>query len=256
MPRSLTYALLDELEVACEGGALSLKEPALEIRSLGPLIQLQRSREVAAINAATRIEFGAFAPAAEFLKAPAGLWINKTGTFGLAASSAEGEAALELMQRALLSLSKTSFPKDAAAQAVSALGELDSNIQEHSGDRERGITAFELGAGFLGIYSSDLGVGVLNSLRRNPAFEALDDSGEALMLAVQEGVSSFEDPGRGKGFRPIFVGLASLSALLRFRSGDSVLEINGFGDGVPCQDVKERSSIPGFHAFIHCAFGK
>jgi hypothetical protein len=158
------------------------------------------------------------------------------------------------MQRALLAINRTSFPKAEAHQAASALGELDSNIQEHSHDPRLGIVAYEVTDRFVGLYASDNGLGVLESLRQNPALAQLDDSGEALVMALREGVSSSTEPGRGMGFRPIFVGLASHARVLRFRSDDSLLEINRFGGGKPNQEIKQRSAVLGFHVFIHCTF--
>jgi hypothetical protein len=201
------------------------------------------------------ISYGSLLDAVDFVRAPDGIYLSASRNMGIAAVRGD-DSSMELMQRALFAINKASFPKDSAAQAVSAIGELESNILAHSRDEASGLVAFEVNERFVGIYASDQGVGVINSLRRNPTFAALDDSGEALQLALQEGVSSSAEPGRGMGFRPIFVGLASLSALLRFRSGDSLLEINGFGDGPPTQELRERADIPGFHAFVHCTFGQ
>lgn len=187
------------------------------------------------------------------LKIMAHVYLSRTNNIGIASANKNGNI-LELMQRALLAINGTRFPKDAAAQAISALGELESNIHEHSEDRTCGIVAYEIHERFIGIYASDNGQGVLNSLRQNPNFQTLEDAGEALQLVIQEGVSRSGEPGRGMGFRPIFVGLASLSGFLRFRSGDALLEINGFGDGPPKQELKERVTAPGFHTFVHCTF--
>lgn len=256
MAPSLTYQLLDELEVACTDASNHIFPAGFEVRSLGPVIQLQRSSQRELIAEKISYASNDLERAGEFILAPRGIFLNKAGTVGMAASSGGGDAVLELMQRALPALKRTPFPTAAATQAIAALGELDSNIEEHSGDSKLGVIAFEIAERFIGIYASDRGCGVLDSLRRHPAFSGLDDSGEALRLAIQEGVSSSTQLGRGMGFRPIFRGLASLSALLRFRSGDSLLEINGFGGGIPVQGLRERASISGFHVFVHCTFSR
>lgn len=249
----LTYRAVDELELTYSAG-LDVPKLAFRPRSLGPLIQLQRSSLRANIVSAIET-YGDLEDAARFVMEPRTVYVNRAGNIGISSVGAE-DAALELMQRALIAINRTPLPRDAAAQVVSALEELASNIQEHSEDVATGIVGFEVQDRFLGIYASDNGIGVLSSLRRNVEYAGLEDSGAALRLALKEGVSSSTEPGRGLGFRPIFVGLASLCAFLRFRSGDSLLEINGFGGGRPTQDLFERAHAIGFHVFVHCTFSR
>ena len=255
MRQTLKYSLLDDLELACANSETSaLPNLELAIGSLGPLIQLHRSPAKATIMAAASLDYRDFGEAVEFLDRLQGLYVNRTGSFGFAVTSGDGALALELMQRALISINKSPLPTAAGAQAVSALGEFDSNIDRHSRREQSGFVAFEVNQQFVGLYASDLGQGMLGSLRQNPNYAKLDDSGEALSMALREGVSSSTNPGRGMGFRPIFVGLASHARLLRFRSDDALLEINRFGGGSPTQEIKERPSVAGFHAFVHCTF--
>lgn len=255
MTRTLTYSLTEDLEFACESG---MPPPMPQMKAyakfLGPVIQLERSAHVAGIGNHLAVEFGELDGARGFLAKPHGIYVGRSGAIGIAAASANGEAALELMQRGLAAIRRSSLPEAAAAQAVSALGEFEANIIQHSADTAMGVIAYELTSTFLGLYSADSGQGVLTSLRKNPAYEFLDDEGEALKLALQEGVSSSTEAGRGNGFRPIFVGLASHLGVLRFRSGDSLLELNGFAGGSTKQEIKERAAISGFHVSVHCAF--
>jgi anti-sigma regulatory factor (Ser/Thr protein kinase) len=252
---ALTYQLLDELELAYADDNLNGPNVELAVQSLGPLIQLQRSSARDAISSGSRIAYGSFSDAADFVLAPKGLYLNSSKSIGIASAKDRGSAD-ELMQLALLAINRARFPRVSAAQAISALGELESNIHEHSEDRVAGVIAFEVHERFVGIYASDRGIGVLESLRRNPLFASLEDTGSALRMALREGVSSSGERGRGMGFRPIFVGLASLAALLRFRSGDTLLEINGYGDRGPTEHLRERTYMTGFHAFVHCTFSR
>lgn len=254
MTNSLTYQLLDEIELLAANRGTADSQVTLAAKWLGPLIQLQRSRARAALSATNiQIEYGPLGEAASFITSPIGLYINQTGNVGIA-SARDPDATSELAQRALFAANRVRFPKAGAAQAISALGELESNIVEHSYDAVTGVIAFEVQPKFVGLYASDSGVGVLSSLKRNPSFSSLDDSGRALEMALQEGVSTHQEAGRGMGFRPIFRGLASLATLLRFRSGDSLLQINRFGGGPPQQELHERAEIAGFHVFVHCTF--
>lgn len=249
----LTYSLLDELELAYKHGGAP-ERLSLEIRHLGPLIQLQRSPLRSEIEANSSIQYGKFEDIARMIESPRGSYVHSSGSLAFTATSSDEEATVELMQRAFIAINRSSLPKAEAAQAASALGEFESNIQEHSSHRETGFLGFEVNEQFVGLYASDLGRGVVSSLRENPEFASVGDSGEALQLVIKEGVSSSGLQGRGMGFRPIFRGLASHSGVLRFRSGDALLEINGFGRERPVQELKERPEIEGFHVFAHCVF--
>lgn len=254
---ALKYSLLDDLEWAVsEPNRVPLPRLRIAVQHLGPLIQLSRSQHKGAIHNEIDFDWGRFGGAAAFLERLSGSYLSADGTFGMAAIDRTTDAADDLMQRALLALRRTSLPRNAAAQAISALGELDSNIREHSNDEQSGLIGYEVNEQFVGIYASDMGQGVLNSLHRNPKYAQLADDGEALLLAVSEGVSSTGQTGRGMGFRPIFSGLAAHAGVLRFRSGASLLQINGFTLPVPTQEVKERSPTAGFHVNVHCMFNR
>jgi hypothetical protein len=252
---SLTYQVLDELELASRSSGDCPASVGFEARSLGPLIQLQRSANRDAISQRVTVNREDLAEAASFVDDPKQIYVNNSGSLALASTAAGDDAVVELMQRGLIAINRTAFPRAEASQAVSALGEFHSNVEEHSGALQTGVVGFEVTRSFVGLYASDLGQGVLNSLRVNSRYADLDDSGEALRLALQEGVSSSDEPGRGKGFRPIFVGLASLCAILRFRSGDALLEIDGYSRATPLQSLKERAPTAGFHVYVHCTFG-
>jgi len=96
-------------------------------------------------------------------------------------------------------------------------------------------------------------MGVLESLRTSLDYAALTDHGEALRLALTEGVSRFGPEGkRGNGFRPIFVGLANLSGSLRFRSGDHALVIDGQKIGAVAAKTAQKARFQGFLASVTC----
>jgi hypothetical protein len=101
---------------------------------------------------------------------------------------------------------------------------------------------------------SDGGRGVLASLRSCPDYADLVDHGEALRLTLQDGVSRYgKGTSHGKGFRPLFKGLANLNGELRFRSGDQALTIDGVNAGsIPAQ-TWEKVPTSGFAASVLCA---
>jgi hypothetical protein len=157
--------------------------------------------------------------------------------FGLAAQTAAAAAG---------------FHPRTARQFVGALGEMTSNIYEHSGLPASGIAAYRASGGLFEFAVVDGGMGVLESLRTCPEYAALIDHGEALRLALAEGVSRFGPHAeRGHGFRPIFVGLANLSGSLRFRSGDHALVIDGQKVGAMPAKGRRRHRLKAFSLPFH-----
>jgi hypothetical protein len=145
------------------------------------------------------------------------------------------------------------FHRRTAAQFAAALGEMVSNIYEHSRASESGIAAFRAGSGEFEFAVADGGVGVLDSLRTCPEHAHLDDHGQALRLALTDGVSRFGPKAdRGRGFRPIFVGLANLSGTLRFRSGDHGLVIDGQSFDAVAGKTAQKVHLRGFFASVSC----
>lgn len=146
------------------------------------------------------------------------------------------------------------FPKVIAAQLVAALGELHSNVYEHSKNAASGIIAFQGRPGQFEIAVVDGGIGVLQSLRENPIYASISDAGDALRLALTNGVSRFEQKkaSRGYGFHPLFVGLANMHCTMRFRSGDHALLIDGRNPTLIKAHVAQKPDIAGFLISVKC----
>jgi anti-sigma regulatory factor (Ser/Thr protein kinase) len=145
------------------------------------------------------------------------------------------------------------FQRRIAAQFAAALGEMFSNVHEHSGAPSSGIAAFLGGGDGFEFAVVDSGIGVRDSLRSCTDYADLTDDGKALRLALTDGVSRYgAQSGRGKGFRPIFVGLANLSGALRFRSGDHALVVDGQKIGDVTAVSAQKVPIPGFLATVSC----
>jgi hypothetical protein len=145
------------------------------------------------------------------------------------------------------------FSRDVAAQLVGAIGEMQSNIYEHSQASRTGIVAFQATRGAFEFVVCDRGIGVLNSLKACPNYADLTDYGQALRLTLSEGISRYgPQSGRGLGFRPLFTGLANLNGALRFRSGDYALTIEGQNPGVIPAKLWQKPMIEGFFASVVC----
>jgi hypothetical protein len=144
------------------------------------------------------------------------------------------------------------FDDRAASQLSAAVGELLSNIVEHSEASHTGLVAFQALDGCFEFIAADQGVGALASLRRNSRFTALTTDREALPLVLEHGCSRHDNPGRGAGFDDMFRGLANHNGSLRFRSGDAAVLIDGASPGLVNRKVKKKPQLKGFLASVTC----
>lgn len=188
------------------------------------------------------------------------LWTSRTGRgVGFYRTLEEPETRDEthytvFRARAQQAAEASGFPKRTAQALVGAMGEIEGNIYEHSGLHQSGILAFQGGPNIFTFVVADAGMGALASLRQSPQFRTLDDHGDALRLALTDGVSrlSHLDPARGMGFHDLFVGLASLRGSLRFASGDHALIIDGASPSLASHRLIQKEQSRGFVASVIC----
>jgi hypothetical protein len=76
------------------------------------------------------------------------------------------------------------------------------------------------------------------------------------LMELKQGVTRTGEPGRGKGFRPIFVGLANLSGALRFRSGDHAYIIDGQKIDTMYAKTAQKVPLQGFLISVACPRGQ
>jgi hypothetical protein len=131
-----------------------------------------------------------------------------------------------------------------------ALGEMVDNVYEHSQATDSGIVGFIGNEKYLDICVGDAGIGVLSSLKLNPAYAYLADAGMALSLAIEDGISRYPisagGEGRGHGFSTLFRGLNSLDADVRLRTGNYALEISGRNSLERVPRISEKAHLRGF----------
>jgi hypothetical protein len=143
------------------------------------------------------------------------------------------------------------LPGDSPGQLVGALGELESNIHEHSESAETGLLAFRAATGVFEFVVADSGIGVLASLQSSASFVSHNDHGKALQMCLTEGTSRFgEGANRGYGFRPLFIGLMNLQGYLRFRSGDHALILDGRSPQLGMARLEQKPFLNGFFASV------
>jgi anti-sigma regulatory factor (Ser/Thr protein kinase) len=262
VPSPFDFAALDGLAFAAERGRLSGLAPAQMVaRDLGPVIELGQ------------LAAGGLLPAPE-----QAAWLNLDGVGALYRALVGGKSQWVCPDGRRIGFLRTGrsppaseavwtgfglaaqqgavaagFPKSIGAQLAAALGELYSNLYEHSDAPETGLIAFRAGLNRFEFVVADRGIGVRESLRSCGEYAALDDHGEALRLTLTDGVSR-HGPGadRGHGFRPLFVGLANLNGGLRFRSGDHALVMNGRNPSLVSAQLAQKPLIPGFFISVVC----
>jgi hypothetical protein len=250
----LTFALLDDINLGMQANTLDAAGlPAIAAAGLGPLIELKQTglidRPAGCLNAG---RYGALLAGI----ASGGKWFHATGRQGfvsVTAISADYANWTEFAMRAKRAATGGGFADDQAGQLVAAIGELRDNIRDHSQRVETGYLVYDVAPNRFEFVVADSGIGVLQSLRLHPHFAYLSDAGKALELALSEGVSRhYDEKDRGRGFRPIFIGLANASRHLRFRSGDHSREIVRANGGGLEAATHQRANLDGFLCSVAC----
>ena len=248
----LTFREVDALALANEEGVLDQcgEAPSYRVQELGPLM-----------------EFIHLAKAGKLPDPLIGDWVTLGGAEGLVRALASGSTSWnpqehrrfgfvrlqEDEEHSKASLTKffmnmkrsaendAGLPRSVSQKLVAAIQELKGNVVEHSGLVQSGLLVYRASASKFEFVVSDRGIGVLASLKSQGQFGDLDDHGEALIKALQEGVSRFgANSGRGFGFRMLFLGLLDLRAMLRFRSGDHALIMNGTAPSLASAQVIQK----------------
>jgi anti-sigma regulatory factor (Ser/Thr protein kinase) len=261
-PAPFTFEALDGLSFAAARARLQpLPDGAYRFDALGPVLELARLSTSRLLQAPTRANWLALDDAAGFggaLRRGRMIWSShdrRLGFLRMRSSRPDDETEENAFKlEAQLAAVAVGFPRKLAAQLVGAFEEIQGNVYDHSNASASGLAAYRATARRFEFVVSDGGLGVLASLRSWPDYGGLADSGEALKLMLVEGVSRYGTAAkRGKGFRPLFIGLANLNGALRFRSGDQALTINGVDAGnIPAQ-TWEKVPSKGFITSVTCA---
>ncbi|HEY1745635.1 MAG TPA: hypothetical protein VGG11_02570 [Xanthobacteraceae bacterium] len=254
-----SFSALDSIAFAASRGRLNQLPPKTKYDAgpLGPFIELGQLCTTGLLpqpDEASWLNLGAATPLYAALCARQPYWTGKgAGFFRIGESwSGDDTAWIGFGVAAQRAAAASGFHRKIAAQFAAALSELVSNVCEHSRQSGSGIAAFRAVGGEFEFVVADRGIGVLKSLRENPAYKALGDHGEALQLALTDGVSRSGKPDRGKGFRPIFIGLANLSGALRFRTGDHAYVIDGRKIDAMFAKTAQKVPIDGFFISVAC----
>jgi hypothetical protein len=148
------------------------------------------------------------------------------------------------------------FAPRLATALSAAFHEMVDNVIQHSGPSDaapaRGIIGYSVGQGTMTFAVADLGRGVLTSLRTNPAWIGLGSSREALVRAIRDRATRRTNVPKGGGFDQVHRALADRNGVLRFRSGDSALTLDGRGQDRQVT-TSDSPAMAGFQLSVTCA---
>lgn len=253
---TLTFDLAGDICLAAEKGSLATAElPPSRADMLGPLLELRHVRPELLVDQ-NWLATTAYGTLLLNLATLHDQWYEPTsgrqGFISVVKLRDDPLAWPDLMIRTKRAAQDAGFPNDNAGKLAAAIAEFYSNVIEHSQSCSTGYVVFSAKNGTFEFVVADSGIGVLNSLRTNPRFADLSDSGRALELALSEGVTRHTDPGHGNGFRPLFIGLANISRFIRFRSDDHSREIIRADDQNIRSITRQGSKLRGFFCSVLC----
>jgi len=253
---SLTFDLAGDICLAAQDGILEPNDlPVSRAGELGPLLELRHVRPDLLMHQGW-LATGTYSKLIINLARSTTQWYeSELGLQGFIAAEKLHNDFLawpDFAIRAKRAAKAAGFSDDYAAKITAAIGEFYSNIIEHSQVSESGYIVFCSGNRTFEFVVADSGIGVLSSLRDNPKFANLGDSGTALEVALSDGGTRHSEPGRGNGFRPLFVGLANISRFIRFRSDDHSREIYRSAGGEIVSLTRQVSNLRGFFCSVLC----
>jgi hypothetical protein len=260
-PRPFTFSELDGLAFAAERGLLNAQCQTFAAADIGPIFELgllAKSGLLQWPGDSGWLQLNGTGSIISALTRRKHLWVcpntRAMGLYRAYATPQHDETSwVEFGVAAQYCASEAGFSRDMGAQLVGAIGEMQSNIYEHSKASATGIVAFRGTPGAFEFVVADRGIGVLESLKGCTDYAVLTSHGQALQLALTEGISRYgPQSGRGLGFRPLFRGLSNLNGSLRFRSGDSALTIEGRNPDVIPAKLWQKPMLQGFFASVIC----
>lgn len=255
---TLTFDLVDDICLGVQSGTLTEAHlPPTHADGLGPLLELRHTQP----NILNGDGGGLWLAADSYRELMRNMrvtdaWFEPTsghqGYISVDKLRRDELAWTDFVLRAKRAAISVGFSDDYGGKLTAAIGEFYANVIDHSGHIDTGYVVYSASSGRFEFVVADAGVGVLNSLRSNPAYAHLTDAGTALEFALDEGVSRYIEQGHGFGFRPLFVGLANISRYMRFRSDDHSRSLTRKADGSIDAQTSQLASTNGFFCCVVC----
>jgi hypothetical protein len=160
----------------------------------------------------------------------------------------------EYLLRFEFAAKRIGLPEKTAVNLQAALHEMAANAATHAKASVPALIGYEVRGHAATFCVVDVGIGVLASLRGNPAYRQLSVHSEAIRTALQDHVSCVVgDFSRGNGFRSVFKSLAAQYGHLRFRSGEGCIHMHGMDlDADKGKEQRSLPHLPGFQVAVSC----
>ncbi len=166
-----------------------------------------------------------------------------------------GDSFLMFQERFKTAMVNAGAPTRFAHGVVGALNEMASNSIEHARSSVTPIATFEVLPNGWSFSVTDLGIGVLATLRSNPSYRSLTNDVAALQTAVKDGVSATADAGRGFGFTQVFKSLADRACTIRFRTVGALATWDGVSPAAQHLMMSPMPNRAGFHVAVSGSLG-
>ncbi len=154
------------------------------------------------------------------------------------------------------SLRASGFGDTLSKALCGAFHEMADNALSHSGPSVQqsafGAVGYCVSEGWMTFCIGDVGRGVMASLKTNRANSSLRTDQEALRAAVINQATSKAQNQLGDGFQVVHRSLADQNGRLRFRSGNSVLLLDGRGHDRMVISRDAMLQVAGFQVAVHC----
>ena len=134
---------------------------------------------------------------------------------------------------------------------ASVLTEMVNNVPDHSKPPGESMSALLVGCHItrecvhFGV--SDLGDGALRSLHRNPHWQQLSGSREALLAIIEKNATAKAQHTEGSGFRQLFAAFANRGGALRLLSDQATATVALSKDGERAATTNTCDALPGMH---------
>jgi hypothetical protein len=148
------------------------------------------------------------------------------------------------------------FTASVADGLQGALHEMAENAVIHSETQSGILVGYQIFPEAALFTVVDVGIGILASLRTHPAYQHFQVHLDAIRDALRVGVSRFGPGQGGLGFSQVFKSLAADSGLLRFRSGEGCVTMDGTGLNADTTGHQTfPPALPGFQVTVCCCLG-
>jgi hypothetical protein len=168
----------------------------------------------------------------------------------------ENEGWTDFLLRAQSGAERSGMDEQFAKAIVATLEEMTDNIIWHSDSTDTGLVGYQWSDHLFEYAVADAGIGVLASLKKCPDYIELNNSGDAIKIAHQNGISRFGNgASRGFGFN-LLLNIAKKSSCLRFHSGDATVTLDGVTayqtNSAPLPITRPAANLQGFTISVSC----